>query len=151
MSADLKNKPFRQMACGMPRSRTMIAGFTLIELMIVVAVIAIIAAIALPSYQAFIVKSRRKAAEVCLQERAQFMERYYATHLSYAGAPDPAQCDSDLQPFYRIAFSGTPDATRFTLTATPQGGQNDPKCNVLSIDEKGSRGVTGTDTAANCW
>ncbi len=126
-------------------------GFTLIELMIVVAVIAILAAIAFPSYQSFIVKSRRKAAEVCLQERAQFMERYYTTHLSYVGAPAPAQCDSDLQPFYTIAFKGTPDATSFSITATPKGAQNDPKCNVLSLDAKGTRGMTGTDSVANCW
>ncbi len=126
-------------------------GFTLIELMVTVAIIAILATIAYASYQSFIVKSRRATAAVCLQERAQFMERYYTTALTYVGAPNPAQCGSDLDPFYVIAFNGTPAAKTFAITATPTSSQNDPKCGTLSINAQGVRGKTGTGTIGDCW
>jgi type IV pilus assembly protein PilE len=138
----------RHLRCG---TATRTAGFTLIELMIVVAVIAILAAIANASYQKFIVKSRRAAAATCLQERAQYMERYYTTKLTYLGAPDPSQCGADIDPFYVIAFSGTPDAKEFSLTATPTSRQNDATCGTLSIDAKGTRGKSGTGSVAECW
>lgn len=130
--------------------RAQAAGFTLIELMIVVAIVAILATIAYASYQSFIVKSRRKAAEVCLQERAQFMERYYTTKLTYAGAPDPAQCN-DLGSFYTVEFSGTPDANSFVIQAKPSSKQNDSLCGTLSINAKGTRGETGSGTVEDCW
>jgi type IV pilus assembly protein PilE len=58
-------------------------GFTLIELLIVVAIVAILAAIAIPSYRAYIVRSNRTAAKGCLSQLANYMERYYATNLRY--------------------------------------------------------------------
>ena len=126
-------------------------GFTLIELMIVVAIVAILATIANAGYQRFVVKSRRAAAATCLQERAHFMERYYTTNLTYVGAPNPAQCGNDLNDFYVIAFSGTPTAKAFTLTATPTTRQKDPTCGTLSINAQGTRGETGTGSVADCW
>lgn len=131
-----------------------VRGFTLIELMIVVAIIAILASIANASYQSYVLKARRAAAATCLLERAQFMERYYTTQLTYAGAPAPAQCGPDINDFYTIAFSGTPAAKSYTLTATPKGGQTkDTKCRVLSLNAQGTRaiGSGATGTVADCW
>ena len=128
-------------------------GFTLMELMIVVLIIGVLAAIAFAAYERYVVKSRRSAAAVCLQERAQFMERYYTTNMSYAGAPDPAQCGNGLDAFYQIGYADDPAQGTFTLQATPQGQQadKDTTCATLSLDEKGARGISGSGTAAECW
>src|SRR5690606_13276644 len=93
-------------------------GFTLIELVITMAVLAILVSIAYASYQSFIVKSRRAAAQGCLTEAAQMMERHYTTSLTYVGAPSPAgACITELGPFYTIGFVGTPDASSYEIQA----------------------------------
>ena len=126
-------------------------GFTLIELLVTVAIIAILSTIALTSYREQVIKSRRAAAAVCLQERAQFMERYFSTNLSYLGA-EAAQCDDVLE-YYRIAFSEGPTARAFTLSATPEGSQetDDTKCATLTVNEQGTRTSSGSGTLAECW
>ncbi len=131
-------------------------GFTLIELMIVVAIIAILAAVATASYTFAVTKSRRAAAATCLQERAQLMERFYTTNLTYVGAANPpVQCDGGLSPnHYVISFTAAPTASAYTLVATPQGGQasNDVKCGTLSLNAQGTRGKSGSAPSVNdCW
>ncbi len=126
-------------------------GFTLIELMIVVAVIAILAAIALPSYNAYLVKTRRVAATACLQQQAQFMERYYTTNMRYTGAALPGGCDPGLNRFYTVAFSGAPTAKGFTIQATPTASQSDPTCGTLSLNHSGTRTESGSGAVADCW
>jgi type IV pilus assembly protein PilE len=123
-------------------------GFTLIEVMITVAIVAILAAIAYPSYQSHVVKTRRKAAEACLVELAQWMERYYTTNMKYQGASLPStQCQTELQDHYGFAFSGTPGATSYTIQATAKGHQlaKDASCSPLKLTHRGEK------TPAECW
>ena len=138
------------------RSRRQVRGFTLIELMVTVAIVAILTGIAIASYDFAVVKSRRSAAAACLTERAQAMERYYTTNLTYVGAPAPAACSSDISPdHYTVAFEDAPTATAFSLLAAPQGAQasSDTKCGILTINAQGERGIDGGDAAdpEDCW
>lgn len=132
--------------------RTRIRGFTLIELMIVVVIVAILGAIANAGYGFAVVKSRRSAAKGCVMEGAQYMERFYTTQFTYASTTLPP-CSSDVTSYYTVSFSGTPDATTYTVQAAPQGTQAaaDTKCGTLSINQAGVKNITGTDTVASCW
>lgn len=133
-----------------------VQGFSLIELMIVIAIVAILATIAYSSYQDQIVKSRRAAGVACLQERAQFMERHFSTALTYVGA-NPGQCDSEVSPHYQLSFQTAPAAATpraYVLQIAPQGAQatRDTLCGTLTINQAGTRGEGGTATdAAQCW
>lgn len=123
-------------------------GFTLIELVIAVAVIAILATIAMPSYEFAMVKARRSAAQGCLTEQAQYMERYYTTHMTYKDAPNPT-CGDGVGPHYTIEFVGTPDAAGYTLRIVPQGRQAtaETQCGAMTIDHTGKKdGAT-----PECW
>ena len=99
-------------------------GFTLIELMIVVAIVAILAAVALPSYQSYVVRTQRAAATSCLAEMAQFMERVYTTNLRYdqnngaATALPATQCRTDIAARYTVALAAV-DQRTFSVTAVP--------------------------------
>ena len=139
---------------GTPQGRRSIAGFTLIELMVTVAIIGILASIAYASYQSAVTKSRRGAAASCLQERAQFMERFYTTNLTYVGAPTPPACDADVARYYTVSFVADPTAKAFQLQAVPLGSQfaNDTACRTLTLNQQGIRGEGGTAaTADECW
>lgn len=123
-------------------------GFTLIELMIVVAVVAVLAAIALPSYQDSIRKSRRSEAMADLANAAQLAERFRTVNNTYTGAPGmPAQSPATGTAYYTIVYANTGTNT-FTLTATPlaTGGQNRDRCGTLTINQSGAKfHSTGTD------
>lgn len=145
--------PGAQSSGGVARGRA--SGFTLIEVMITVVIIAVLTAIAYPSYENHVTKTRRAAAAGCLLERAQFMERFYTTNLSYldsADTPPPiAQCP-DLEGHYEVQLAAV-DARTYTLQATPEGRQasKDANCGRLSLNHQGVRDVSGPGTVAQCW
>lgn len=136
------------------------AGFTLLELMVVVAIIAIIAAIALPAYTGAIVKTNRRAAEACLSQLANYMERYYTTNMRYdqdtsgtANTVPTLGCLSAQQTGNNYAYTFVKSATDYTLTATPQNVQasRDTLCATLTLNKIGTRTASGTGTLAQCW
>lgn len=134
--------------------KTKMRGFTLIELMIVVAVIAILASIAYPSYTNYVTKTRRAAAGACAMEAAHYMERYYTTKMTYLNAALPqTQCRNDIVDNYTIQLqAGSTTASEYTIEAEPQGQQlsRDTKCGTLVLNQAGAKSATGTN-ADQCW
>jgi type IV pilus assembly protein PilE len=125
-------------------------GFTLIELMIVVAIVGILAAIAYPSYRDQIERTRRADAQAVLMQAAQYMERIYTEEGCYN--PDAGCLGTDpgavTLPYTKSPVDGTAayyligvqllSATTFTLRATPQGSEEG--AGILEITDTGRRG-----------
>ena len=110
-------------------------GFTLIELMIVVAVIGIIAAIAYPSYVDSVRKSRRADAETALMENAQRMEAFYAREGKYTNATLSSNKSPDE--YYTLALNA--GASTYTITATPAGDQAKDRIKGFRLDQTGKK------------
>lgn len=131
-------------------------GFTLIELMITVAIIAILAAVVLPAYQDSVRKARRADARTALTTAAQMMEREYTEKNTYATATFGSSASATYSNksengHYALSLSNL-NTTTFTATAAPQGAQATDPCGSFTLTHQGTRGVTGgTLTAAQCW
>ncbi|MEY4978207.1 MAG: hypothetical protein RLZZ352_477 [Pseudomonadota bacterium] len=124
-------------------------GFTLVELMVTVAIIAILASVALPSYQNYVTEMRRNAAQSCMLELVQFTERYYSTQMTYVGATLPTlECRTNMATHYTFAYAADPTATAYTVRATAQGGQasRDANCTPMQITQSGAR-----TPSTGCW
>ena len=130
-----------------------IAGFTLIELMIVVAVVAILSAVAYPSYQEHVRKSRRAQAKADLVEYSQLAERWHTTNNTYVGFTLPfnqSPREAGAPARYALAINTT--QSTFTITATAQAstGQDKDKCGNLGIDQAGVK-TNSSGALSDCW
>jgi type IV pilus assembly protein PilE len=140
-------------------------GFTLIELMTVVVIVAILLMVALPSYQQQIRKTRRSLAKAELMEVMARQEQFFLDHrqyaseltnLGYPASPYAIDADSNDQPatvpdrIYLIDISTLPNS--FTLHAIPQLSQSgDRLCGTLSLTSIGLKAATGSSSVAECW
>lgn len=112
-----------------------VVGFTLIELMIVVAVVAILAAIALPAYNEQVRKSRRSEAIAAVGQVQLAMERWRADNPTYANPSGAATYPTlPASPFYTYALGGQ-GPTAYTITATPAGAQAGDRCGNLTASQ----------------
>ncbi len=138
------------------RNPRKVMGFTLIELMIVVAVIAVLASIAYPSYTAQVRKSKRAAAKAELVEYAQRAERQHTLNNSYtnfkfvenSGTTIASPRDGS-KPMYQVTFASA-NANAFTITAVPQGDQAKDPCGTISVNQAGVKTPANT-SALDCW
>lgn len=137
------------------------SGFTLIELMITVAIIGILSAIALPAYQDSVAKSRRAEAVASLTEAAQRLEVHFSQNGSYCAIADctsgyaavfQTAIPSSGAAYYNIGPATAANANSFTLDATPAGAMTGDACGILSITQAGVTAATsGTLSTAECW
>lgn len=137
-------------------------GFTLVEIMIVVVIIGILAAIAIPSYNEFVGKSRRTMAKSALQDLSQFMERYYTQNGRYtqdAGGTVlvvlTANINAEAGQFYDFSFvAANTNAQAFQLQAVPKNSQSGDKCGTFLLSNTGVKSLSGNSggmTQATCW
>ena len=134
-------------------------GFTLIELMVALVIVAIILTIAVPSYRNYVSQSRRSDAKTALLDLASREERYFSTNNKYSATPSdvgyagawPASIPTSTQVNYALSISAA-TATAFSATAVPQGSQASDPCGTYTINNFGQQGNTGNSlTSAKCW
>lgn len=141
-------------------SKKRAGGFTLIELMIVIVIVGILVAIAMPSYQRYVLRSHRTVAINALLDLGSREARYYSANNVYTNAltganglgyaSNPAPVPDATTTYYNL--SAALNGNSFTLTATAVGNQvNDVECGNFTYTGLGVKGISGTGTVAQCW
>lgn len=129
-------------------------GFSLMELIIVLAIISILAGLAYPHYNQHLITARRAYATVALTDLAARLEQYYTHKNSYAGATlaELGVSDANYKNYYQLKIDQAID-DKYVVSAIPQGkqAQDDTDCGTLSLDQSGNRSITGSGTVTACW
>lgn len=143
--------------------RSEMTGFSLIELMIVVVVIAILSMVAYPSYRNHIVRANRVAAESFMQEVASKEERYLLDNRQYAFATDLSVANAlsittppDVSGNYDVSVADDDDTSSvpgYVITAAPKGAQDrdDTTCDVLTLSHRGEKTPVASGSTSRCW
>ena len=144
------------------RTNSGIAGFSAIELAIVLGIIGILSAVAYPSYQLHIIKGRRADATTSLLDLANRMQRYYSENNTFASATiaagvaatDVLPSSTSPQGYYTLSFTQQ-SATLFTIKATRAGIQAvDTRCGDLTLTSANVRDITNNASGivwSQCW
>lgn len=132
-----------------------ICGFTLIEVMIAVAIVGILASIAYSAYQDSVTRSRRAEGKAVIMDLANRMERYFIDNNSYTGATIANVRGGNAMSengWYQLSISAVA-ATTYTIHAAPQNSQatKDATCGTLTLTQANVRGITGAGNAQECW
>jgi len=140
-------------------------GFTLIELMVTVAIVGILAAIAYPSYRESIAKGRRAKLTTQMLAAQQFMERWYSENYDYsrntagtlvtAATQFPARFEKvppEGGQYYSLTLTATAQNS-YTMTAAPMGAMSGDRCGSFTLNNNGTKGLTGGSTSdvESCW
>jgi type IV pilus assembly protein PilE len=147
-------KDFNSIRCIKPRGQML--GFTLVELMIVVAVVGILASIAYPSYQEYGRRAKRAEARNALLDATARLERLYSDNNVYwRNATDDGPLSNTVVATssngkYTLGYSSTTPFQTYRLTATPVGFY-DAKCLTLTLSDTGEQNHTGSGTDEECW
>jgi type IV pilus assembly protein PilE len=135
-----------------------VRGFTLLELMIVLVIIAILAAIAIPAYNRYAFRAHRVDGQELLLRVATAQERYYSTNNAYGSLADVGYNNPLSEKGYytaSVAFPAGSASQAFVATATPVGGQAQDVCGPLTIDNAGNKTPGPASASSNsngsCW
>jgi type IV pilus assembly protein PilE len=154
-------------------------GFTLMELLVTMTIVAILASIAIPSYTAYIERGKRGAARSALMAAASFLERNFTTNGCYnfttvaacqaqsgtaLALPDAlarAPAEGRASYLLTVSYAGSTTGQAYQLTATPCGSSGscpsgsdpfkDAKCGSLTLNQAGVRGRSGSEDLSVCW